>query len=65
MAKSRFNPLQEQFLISLGLSADSDAADIEDVVSKKLIREGFNKGHKTVNQTGRMCEAILDIIGEE
>ncbi|MBO4819118.1 MAG: hypothetical protein J5528_03160 [Firmicutes bacterium] len=65
MAKNRFNEMQEKFLISLGLSADSDAADIEDTVSKKLMREGFGKGHKTINQTGRMCEAILDIIGEE
>ncbi len=65
MAKSRFSILQEQFLITLGLSADSDAADIEGVVSKKLMREGFSKGHKTINQVGRMCEDILDIIGEE
>lgn len=57
--------MQEDFLTSLGLSADSDAADIEDVVSRKLIQEGFGKGHKKINQTGRICEAILDIIGEE
>lgn len=63
--KNRFNSYQEQFLISLGLKADDDTVIIEDVVSKKLMREGFDKGHRNINQIGRTCEAILDILGEE
>jgi len=65
MPNKRFSNTQIDFLKSIGLSADSDAADIEGIVSKKLMQDGFDKGHKNINQMGIMCEAILDIIGDE
>lgn len=65
MKNRTFNNLQVSLLKELGLDIGSDAADIEDAVSTKLIREGFDKSHKNINQTGIICESILDVIGDE
>lgn len=62
-----FSNKQIDFMKSIGISVDSDNLSdndfikIEDAVSEKLQKSGFNKDDK-ITELGEMCESILDLI---
>lgn len=60
-----FDKSEIDFMESLGINADfknlSDdmLAEIEDIVSEKLQKSGFDEDYK-VTDIGKICESILD-----
>lgn len=55
---------QKNFLISIGVNPNDDLNEIEDAVSDYLMKKCFDESYHP-NQEGRMCESILDYIGEQ
>ncbi len=62
-----FKPNQRKYIESLGLKVDfenlsaDDLVQIEDVVSEKLQKSGFDSMNN-VTSDGKMCESILDAL---
>ncbi len=62
-----FDEKQIEFMESIGLEFDfnelpsEDLEAIEDVISEKLQKSGFDEGY-TITDIGKMCESILDTI---
>ncbi|MCM1112584.1 MAG: hypothetical protein NC399_04960 [Muribaculum sp.] len=62
-----FSDKQIEFMKSIGVSVDfnnlSDNAfvKIEDIVSEKLQKSGFDREDK-ITEIGIMCESILDML---
>lgn len=60
-----FGKKEIDFMKSLGIKADfknlSDdgIAEIEDIVSEKLQKSGFDENYR-ITEDGKICEAILD-----
>jgi len=65
-----FNQEQIKYMIKIGLNlnfdnlSDDDIIKIDDVVGDRLMTVGFDKNYEP-NWDGRMCESILDVIGEQ
>lgn len=57
-------------MIKIGLNldfdnlSDDDVVKIDDVVGDRLMMVGFDENYEP-NWEGRMCESILDVIGEQ
>lgn len=62
-----FKPNQRKYIESLGLKldfdnlSDDDLVQIEDVVSEKLQKSGFDSLNN-ITSDGKMCESILDVL---
>jgi len=60
-----FNKTEIEFMESLGIEADFEnlsddmLVKIEDIVSEKLQKSGFDKDYK-ITEDGKIYEAILD-----
>ncbi len=60
-----FNKAEIDFMKSLGIEtnfgnlSDDMLVKIEDIVSEKLQKSGFDKDYK-ITEDGKICEAILD-----
>lgn len=65
-----FNQEQIKYMIKIGLNlnfdnlSDDDIIKIDDVVGDRLMMVGFDENYEP-NWDGRMCESILDVIGEQ
>lgn len=65
-----FDQEQRKYMIKIGLHldfdnlSDDDIVMIDDVVGDRLMMIGFDKDYEP-NWDGRMCESILDVIGEQ
>lgn len=62
-----FDEKQIEFMRSMDLNfdfdnlSDEDLAEIEDAVSEKLQKSGFDENYK-ITDAGKMCESILDAL---
>lgn len=60
-----FNKTEIEFMESLGIEADFEnlsddmLVKIEDIVSEKLQKSGFDENYK-ITEDGKICEEILD-----
>ena len=67
MISLNFTENQIEFMQQLGIEADfsnitdEDIVEIEDVVSEYLQQKGFDSNY-SINDDGKMCESILDIL---
>ena len=65
-----FNQEQIKYMIKVGLIfdfnnlSDDDIIEIEDKIGDRLLMVGFDKNYEP-NWDGKMCESILDVIGEQ
>lgn len=65
-----FDQEQRKYMIKIGLNldfddlSDDDIVKIDDVVGDRLMMVGFDENYEP-NWDGRMCESILDVIGEQ
>lgn len=62
-----FSEKQIEFMKSIGISvdfnnlSDNELISIEDRVSEKLQKSGFDEENK-ITETGTICESILDLL---
>lgn len=60
-----FDKSEIDFMESLGINADFKSlsddmlAEIEDIVSEKLQKSGFDENYR-ITEDGKICEVILD-----
>lgn len=55
---------EQKVLLNKISSSYSDVDDIEDRVSDYLITNCFINNQEEVNEEGKICESILDLIGD-
>lgn len=65
-----FDQEQIKYMIKIGLNfdftnlSDDNIIEIEEKIGDRLMMVGFDKDYEP-NWDGRMCESILDVIGEQ
>lgn len=61
-----FDDKQEEYMKKIGICTEPgsmDLAELEEVIAARLQEKGFNADYEPTEE-GRMCESILDRMGE-